>query len=300
VGPCDPFTPPQILIVNPSTGGSRRLDITFQNDAVLNGITFDGAGNTYVSDSRNGRIYQIPVGNPAGTNIWTERGGAGDPLLMPALQFGLSNPPNPLLPVTGITPQFGANGIEFNPLRCNPLVTPNCALLVANTANRTILELLCCDPANPGKANPATVLINGVNGPDGIAIDPDTGLIWVAANQSDEIVVMQPLGVGVLPRVVAKLGDFNGIAAVPNTNPVQGRVRGLLFPTSLAFGPNGMGQKTLWVANSAFTGANSTNTLWGQAVTAFSVANFVVPAITPCPATPPTLPIPPGCGLLPP
>jgi DNA-binding beta-propeller fold protein YncE len=281
-----PCTPPQILEVNPATGNSTRLAITFQNDARLNGITFDGAGNAYVSDSNLGRIYQIPVGNPGGTNIWSSGSFMGDPLLRPAMPPG------------GITPTFGANGIEFMPLGCTPGVTPGCVLLVANTANRTILQMTCCDMNN--RANPATVLLNAVNGPDGIAIDPATGFIWVAANQSDEIVAIQPsTGPNALPRVIAKLGDFNGIAA---TQDGGWRVRGLLFPSSLAFSnlnPPPMfpppAQRTLYVANTAFTGINGIDTEWANLITRFTVAIIPVPTITGCPANP--IPLPPPCGL---
>src|SRR6516165_4996637 len=51
----------QILEINPATGVGVRLAIEFDPRNVLNGITFDGAGNAYVSDSGLGRIYQIPV-----------------------------------------------------------------------------------------------------------------------------------------------------------------------------------------------------------------------------------------------
>jgi hypothetical protein len=218
----------------------------------------------------------IPVGNPAGTIIWSS-----DPLLLPQNPRSETNP-------NGITPPFGANGIEFSPPECTPGVG-GCALLVANTANRQIVRMFCCDLNN--KALPATVLINGVNGPDGIAVDKDTGFIWVAANQSDEIVVIQPsTGTNVLPRVIAKLGDFNGINN-------EGRVRGFLFPTSLAIGterPPKAG-KFLAVANSAFTSAFAIDTEWGNLVTRYTVARMPFPTITGCPANP--IPLPPPCGL---
>ena len=296
----DGSDPPQILEVNPADGTSTRLAITFDPRAVLNGITFDPAGNAYVSDSGLGRIYQIPAGNPAGTNIWSFGGFMGDPLLLP--QFPRTdapcpppnmNPSNPACPnLNGITPPFGANGIEFYPPGCTP-GTGICSLLVANTANRQILQIFCCNPNNPGRALPASVLVNGVNGPDGIAVDPATNFIWVAANQSDEIVVIQPT---TLPRVIAKLSDFNGINAAGRLN--RG---GVLFPTSLAFSciigiPTGNtcpgfplpAQRTLYVANSVFTSAAAIDTEWAQLVTLFTVAIIPVPTIPPClPGVPP-------------
>lgn len=55
---------------------------------------------------------------------------------------------------------------------------------------------------------------------DGLIIDAADNL-WVAANQADEIVVVDPTG-----RVIAKLGDFDGIDR-------HGAPVGLMFPASL-------------------------------------------------------------------
>jgi hypothetical protein len=49
----------------------------------------------------------------------------------------------------------------------------------------------------------------------------NSGNLWVAANQADQIIVLNAFG-----RVIAKLGDFLGIQR--NDSP-----RGLLFPASL-------------------------------------------------------------------
>ena len=51
----------------------------------------------------------------------------------------------------------------------------------------------------------------------------DEGNLWLAANQSDEIVVLDPTG-----KAIAKLGDFGG--DVVDGSPLQ-----LLFPASLRF-----------------------------------------------------------------
>ena len=63
------------------------------------------------------------------------------------------------------------------------------------------------------------MFVNSVNGADGLIIDEHDNL-WVAANQADKIVVLDPTG-----RAIAKLGDFGGID--PKRRP-----RGLLFPAS--------------------------------------------------------------------
>ena len=66
---------------------------------------------------------------------------------------------------------------------------------------------------------------NSLNGCDGIRLDSSDN-IWVAANQADEIVVVDPTG-----KAIAKLGDFDGVN--------HGMTNGLLFPASPAFSPDG-------------------------------------------------------------
>jgi sugar lactone lactonase YvrE len=75
----------------------------------------------------------------------------------------------------------------------------------------------------------------GINGADGLILDRNDN-IWVAANQSDEIVVLDPSG-----KAIAKLGDFDGLAK-------RGVPRGLLFPASPVFSKNG---QWLYVTNLA-------------------------------------------------
>src|SRR6202011_6293518 len=70
---------------------------------------------------------------------------------------------------------------------------------------------------------------------DGFAVDANDNL-WVAANQGDEIVVVDPNG-----RVVAKKGDFNGVAS-------DGSIQGLLFPASVEFSPD---KRRLYITNLA-------------------------------------------------
>jgi hypothetical protein len=72
---------------------------------------------------------------------------------------------------------------------------------------------------------PGDLLVFG-GGKQVLAVNPFTGAndddnLWIAANQADEIVVLNPSG-----RVVAKLGDFDGINR-------HGEPIGLLFPARL-------------------------------------------------------------------
>jgi sugar lactone lactonase YvrE len=182
----------------------------------LNALTFDAQGNGYVSDSFQGIIWQIPPhgtgGGPA--TVWK-----ADPLLGPG---------------TGLTPPFGANGVEFSPPGCAPGGAggfPSCkALFVANTAYHQIIQIAVNSDGSVGAATP---FITGINAPDGIAFDSN-GNMWICANQEDEIVVINNTG-----KVIAKLGNFDGI------DP-KGIVSGLLFPASLAFSPDG---QWLYVTN---------------------------------------------------
>jgi sugar lactone lactonase YvrE len=191
----------QVLNVDPTTGLSMVFMPPPMAGSGLNALTFDKAGNVYVSDSFNGVIWKTgPHGGSA--TAWSS-----DPLLRPG---------------TGLTPPFGANGVEFNNART--------VMYVANTAFHQIIRI----PVNhDGTAGTASIFITGINAPDGIAVD-DNDNLWVCANQEDEIVVVDKTG-----KVIAKLGDFKGIDE-------KGIVRGLLFPASLAFSKD---RKTVYVSN---------------------------------------------------
>ena len=189
----------KVLHVDPLTGNSSVFMGPIANSG-LNALTFDKFGNVYVSDSFNGVIWKTgPLGG-------TPTAWSSDPLLSPG---------------TGLTPPFGANGIEFN--------HAGTTMFVANTAFHQIVQI----PINPnGTAGAASIFITGINAPDGIAIDRDDNL-WVCANQEDDIIVLDKTG-----KVIAKLGDFRGID--------DGVARGFLFPASPAFSPDG---RTLYVSN---------------------------------------------------
>jgi sugar lactone lactonase YvrE len=181
-----------VLNVDIKTGASTLFTSAVKPNSGLNAMTFDKAGNVYVSDSFNGLVQK--VGPNGGTSaVWVQ-----DSTLVP----------------NGFPP-FGANGIEFNPAQT--------IMYVANTANDTIVQV----PVNAnGTAGAPTVLTNSINGADGIAVDRH-GNIWVCANQSDEIVVIDPTG-----KAIAKLGDFNGVDR-------HGVPQGLFFPASPAFSADG-------------------------------------------------------------
>ncbi len=198
------FGNPQVLTVDPETGDSSvciTLPPGEKKAAGLNALTFDAAGNTYVSDSFQGIIWKAHGCEQA--TAWVT-----DPLLLP------NNGKQPIG-----TPPFGANGVEFN--------KAGDAMFVANTAMDWIVKIPVTGGTRTKGGTPGTpaVFTNSINGADGLVLDRDDN-IWVAANQADEIVVVDRTG-----KAIAKLGDFDGVE--------NGVTRGLLFPASPAFSKDG-------------------------------------------------------------
>jgi sugar lactone lactonase YvrE len=172
-----------VLRVDPFTGAAT-IFTTIPGAAGPNALTFDKAQNVYISDSFQGIIWKVGPGGGAPV-AWAQ---------------------SALLTTTGVPP-FGANGMAFDKAGF---------MFVANTGNDTIVRI----PPGGG-VETATVFTNSINGADGLIIDEDQN-IWVCANQSDEIVIVDH-DTG---RAIAKLGDFDGLS--PDGAPV-----GLLFPASL-------------------------------------------------------------------
>jgi sugar lactone lactonase YvrE len=183
---------PKVLTVDPQTGASSVFMTVTGKHPGLDGLTFDAAGNVYVTDAHQGIIWR--VGQEGGeATAWVE-----SPLLKP------TRPP----------PAIGANGLWFN--------NKQTALFVANTAQDTIVKIPVSDqPLKPGK--PEVFVNRAGGGPDGLIIDEHDNL-WIACNQSNEILVLEPTQ----GRVIARLGDFGGIDK-------DGAPIGFLWSNSLVF-----------------------------------------------------------------
>ena len=179
----------KVLSVDPKTGDSSVFMTVTGVNPGLNSITFDAADNAYVTDSHQGIIWKVGPDGGEGS-AWVT-----SPLLKPK---------------AGV---IGANGLVFN--------NEKTAVFVANTANDTIVKIPLTGPTlEPGTPE---VFVNRVGaGPDGLHIDKRDNL-WVACNQSNEILVLEPTQ----GRVIAKLGDFAGIDR-------NGAPKGLLWPNTFA------------------------------------------------------------------
>ena len=168
----------------------------------LNSLTFDPAGDLYVSDSFGGNVFKIDL--PAGV-VTTFIDG--------------NNPAYELLkPGSHGFPPFGANGLAFDVSFQN--------LYIANTADDRILKYNIATGA-------LTTFAESINGADGISFDRK-GRLWVAANQADEVVALNANG-----RVVERVGSFEGIgrdgAAKGLLFPASIVIsRGFIYVTNLA------------------------------------------------------------------
>ncbi|HTO47424.1 MAG TPA: hypothetical protein VML91_07275 [Burkholderiales bacterium] len=175
-------------------GSTDTITFGSNGKSAPNAMVFDRDGNLYVSDSFQGAIFLIRNAAHCTT-----------PCVVETVIH------SPLLATAGFPP-FGANGLALN--------RSETALFIANTGDDRVLKLDLASAKLPLPDAALTVFTESINGADGLTRGK-RGILWVAANQGDEIVGLNGNG-----RVVARLGDFNGIRA-------DGTPDGLLFPASM-------------------------------------------------------------------
>ncbi len=220
------FGAAKVLKVNP-VSGSSEVFTTVTGAAGLTALTYDQQGNVSVSDSFQGIIWKTGQnGGPA--TAWVTDAAT--------------------LTTPGIPP-FGANGVGFN--------KNETLLYVANTGSDTVVQI----PVSNGVPGKPSVLTNSINGADGLILDDDDN-IWVAANQADEIVVIDKTG-----KVIAKLGDFDGIDR-------HGAPIGLLFPASPVFSDGWLYVTNLSLDLRNVGGPQTVDSQWADEVTSHTIARL--------------------------
>lgn len=229
-----PSTPVEVVAALPAIGapGDRIVVNPDMSEDVIefgsnsfpgpNALTFARNGTLYISDSFQGAIFSIAN---------------ADTCNLPCPVTTVVQ--HPLLATAGFPP-FGANGLALNATETE--------LFVANTGDDRILKVTLATGA-------VTSFAESINGADGLAFD-DQGTLWVAANQSDQVLGLDDQG-----RVRAVLGANFGVR--------RGRAKGLLFPASLVI----VG-RNLYVTNLALGLTGGAVGEIEEAVTTYSVSRI--------------------------
>jgi hypothetical protein len=150
-----PSSPGERNVSNPD-GSQDVIQYGSRGFAAINGLTFDRAGNAYVSDSFQGAIFRI--GNATKCRPCTVETFAHAPLLA----------------TTGALP-FGANGLAIE----------GSQLYINNAGDGRVLKMDL-------ESRSLQVLAESIHGADGLLYHQ--GLLWVAANQDDAIVALDTQG----------------------------------------------------------------------------------------------------------
>jgi len=204
----------QVLDVNPITGDSvifsQIPDLTPTNPnagPLPNVLTFDAAGNVYVSDSIQSTIWRIPPD-----------GGIAEAWLAHDLLGTQSYPP------------FGANGLDFN--------KDFSILYVANTGDDTIVQVPMLADGTPDEP---FVMARSVESPDGLIVDDD-GTILIASFHGNHIMRVNTEGTAINVYSDFDGVDSNGIIKGVLTPSDMVTINGNLYVPNLALDITTFGQ----------------------------------------------------------
>lgn len=206
--------------------GSKDTIALGDNAAAPNAMAFNKAGDLLISDSFQGAVFKIE--NPANCKK----------------ECAVTTIIHDSLLATPGFPPFGANGLALN--------ADESKLFIANTGDDRILSL---DMAT----GELSVFAESINGADGLAMDAH-GYLWVAANQGDQIVMLEPTG-----KVHGKLG-------MPGRVNKDGSHSGLLFPASLVIADD-----TIYVTNLALSLTPAQGDEVEEAVSKYTVSAIKIP-----------------------
>ena len=211
--------------VNNPDGSKDTLDFG-DNAAAPNAMAFNKAGDLFISDSFQGAVFKIE--NVANCKT----------------QCAVTTVIHDSLLATPGFPPFGANGLALN--------ADESTLFIANTGDDRILSL---DMAT----GELSVFAESINGADGLAMDAH-GYLWVAANQADKIVMLEPTG-----KVHGKLG-------MPGRVNKDGSHSGLLFPASMVIADD-----RIYVTNLALSLTPAEGDEVEEAVTKYTISIIKIP-----------------------
>lgn len=161
------FDPTTCGVWTVDDSGSIQRVIAFGGDEFPNDITFDEAGNMFVTESISGSVYRVPAGSTTRTLFLQ------DPLLVG--DVNVSPVPFPI----------GANGVVYD--------DEAGTILVANSQVPAVVEI----EDEGGIAGAVSVLSAGENlrGADGLAIDKNGDVVVVSNFNSTVSVIERSTGV---------------------------------------------------------------------------------------------------------
>jgi DNA-binding beta-propeller fold protein YncE len=230
----------QVPVLEPAPGSTPNPTMMQPNPAP-NGLTFrESDGTLFFSDSAQSVIFRVNDPTLAANTCTADSA---------CVQLAFRDP---LITAAGGAPPVGANGLAFS--------EDETRLFVANTGNDQIIQFALV--GEDGRENPlpvASVLVQDINGADGLVRGPGNTLV-VTANRADQIVIVD----ADTGRPLAELGEFLGVGG-------DGAPLGLSTPASVA-----VLDDTLFVTNLSAPSQDGPASPEGE-ITSFTISRISIP-----------------------